>query len=118
MKIVYASRTGNVQSIIDRLKVNDTLQIETGNETVNENFILFTYTDGYGDTPSEVIDFVSNHSDKIKAVIVSGDKGYGETYCQAGDNISKEFDVPCLYKVENDGTEQDIKAIKNAISPY
>ena len=32
MKIVYASRTGNVESIINRLEVSEPLRIEDGSE--------------------------------------------------------------------------------------
>ena len=47
MKVVFASRTGNVQSIVDRLSV-DALEISSGDEAVSEPFLLITYTDGYG----------------------------------------------------------------------
>ena len=115
MKIVYASRTGNVESIIDRLGV-DALRIEDGSETVAEEFIIFTYTDGYGDVPGEVADFLENNSGFLKGVVVSGDTAYGDAFCGAGDVIAEEYDVPVLYKVENDGTDEDIENIKNAIN--
>ncbi|WP_294580823.1 class Ib ribonucleoside-diphosphate reductase assembly flavoprotein NrdI [uncultured Thomasclavelia sp.] len=114
MKVVYASRTGNVQSIVDRLGV-DALEIVSGSETVSGDYILFTYTDGYGDVPPEVEEFLNGNGDKIKGVIVSGDQGYGEAYCQAGDVIAEQYNVPCLYKVENDGTDDDIDEIKKII---
>ena len=34
MKVVYASRTGNVESIISKLEIEDALKIEDGSETV------------------------------------------------------------------------------------
>ena len=42
-------RTGNVESFVEKLGVEDTLKIETGNETVNEPYVLVTFTDGYGE---------------------------------------------------------------------
>lgn len=117
MKIVYASRTGNVESIINALNIEDTLKIEMGNESTEEEYILFTYTDGYGDVPSEVDDFMAS-STKIKAVIASGDTGYGEAFCGSGDKIAQQYNVPCLYKVENDGTEEDIAKIKEIIMNF
>ena len=48
----------------------------------------------------------------MKGVIASGDHSYGEeNYCAAGDKIAAMYGVPCLYKVENSGTADDIKAI-------
>ena len=115
MKIVYASRTGNVESIINKLGI-DALRIEDGSESVAEDYIIFTYTDGYGDIPGEVADFLENNSANIKGVVVSGDTAYGDAYCGAGDAIAEEYNVPVLYKVENDGTDEDIANIKNAIN--
>ena len=115
MKIVYASRTGNVESIIDRLGV-DALRIEDGSESVTEDYIIFTYTDGYGDIPGEVADFLENNSANVKGVVVSGDTAYGDAFCGAGDAIAEEYNVPVLYKVENDGSDEDIANIKNAIN--
>ena len=42
MKVVYASRTGNVESIISKLGIEDALKVEDGSETVEEDYILFT----------------------------------------------------------------------------
>lgn len=114
MKVVYASRTGNVESIIGKLGI-DALRIEDGSESIDEDYIIFTYTDGYGDVPYEVDEFLQNNSEHVKGVVVSGDTGYGEAYCKAGDVISEQYNVPCLYKVENDGTDEDIEAIKKVI---
>ena len=115
MKAVYASRTGNVESIIRRLGLADVLKIESGDENCRENFVLFTYTDGYGDIPSEAEKFLLSNSEHLKGVVVSGDTGYGEAYCQAGDQIQKLYNVECLYKVENDGTDEDIKKIETLL---
>ena len=74
MKSVDASRTGNVQSIIDRLNI-DALEISSGTEMISEDYLLITYTDGYGDVPSEVEEFLSGNNSHLKGVIVSGDQG-------------------------------------------
>ena len=114
MKCVYASRTGNVESIVQKLGL-EAIFIESGNETIKDPFILFTYTDGFGDIPMEVESFLIRNSMNLKGVIVSGDPSYGEAYCKAGDKISEEYGVECLYKVENSGTEQDIQEIKRIL---
>ncbi len=74
MKVVFASRTGNVQSIVDRLSV-DALEISSGDEAVSEPFLLITYNDGYCDVPMEVESFFNINCEPFKGVIVCGDKG-------------------------------------------
>ena len=37
MKVVYASRTGNVESIVSKLGIEDALKIEDGSETVEDD---------------------------------------------------------------------------------
>lgn len=114
MTYVYASRTGNVEEIVNTLGI-DALRIEDGSESITEPYILFTYTDGYGDVPSEVDSFLMANGTLIQGVVCSGDTGYGEAYCQAADKISEEYGCEILYKVENAGTSEDIENIKKAI---
>ncbi|MBP3853561.1 MAG: class Ib ribonucleoside-diphosphate reductase assembly flavoprotein NrdI [Erysipelotrichaceae bacterium] len=114
MKYVYASRTGNVESLINKLGL-DAIRIEDGSESVDDDFILFTYTDGYGDVPMEVDTFLAANSMRLRGVVVSGSLDYGDAYCKAGDVIAEQYDVPVLYKVENDGTDDDVKAIAKAL---
>lgn len=115
MKVVFASRTGNVESLVDNLKV-DTMRINTGDETIDEPYVLFTYTDGFGDVPMEVETFLLANSANLKGVVASGDHGYGEAFCQAGDKIAEAYGVDCLYKVENSGTDADVAAISDILS--
>lgn len=115
MNYVYASRTGNVESIVTQLGL-DAMRIDSGVESVDGDYILFTYTDGYGDIPAEVDSFLAGNSMYLKGVIVSGDKGYGDAYCAAGDKIAEDYGVECLYKVENDGTAEDLEEIKKILA--
>ena len=72
-------------------------------------------TDGYGDVPEEVVNFLLGNSQFLKGVIVSGDMGYGDAYCQAGDKIAEDYDVEVLYRVENAGTPEDLDAMKAVV---
>ncbi len=111
MIYVYASRTGNVAALIEKLRI-EAMPISDGNERVEEDYILFTYTDGYGDIPMEVDTFLQNNPTHIKGVVCSGDTSYGEAFCGAGVKIAETYSVPLLCKVEMDGTEEDVKAIQ------
>lgn len=111
MKVVYASRTGNVEAMIGKLGI-EAERIDTGDEVVSEPFILMTYTDGYGDIPAEVEAFLENgNAANMKGVIASGDTSYGEAFCGAGNAIAERYGVEHLYHFENDGTDEDVAAI-------
>ncbi len=47
MKIIYASRTGNVEAFVDKLGLSDVMKIEDGSEQADEDYVLVTYTDIY-----------------------------------------------------------------------
>ena len=115
MKIVYASRTGNVQSLIEKLGIADAVKIGDGVDTISEDYIIFTYTDGYGEVPFEVEEFLQANSANLKGVVVSGSTSFGEAFCGAGDVIASEYNVPCLYKVEESGSDEDVEKIKELI---
>lgn len=113
MKVMFASRTGNIEAFIDRLELEDVERVESGSENVAEDFIIFSYTDGYGEVPAEIDAFLSNNKGFLKGVIASGDSSHGdEVFAKAADVIAEAYDVPNLYKFENDGTDEDVQKVK------
>lgn len=118
MKLVYMSRTGNVQSFVEKTGIADTFEIENGNEKVNEKFVLVTFTDGYGDLPEEVATFLSNNAEHLVAVAASGDMSYDEAYCLAADVVADTYGVPIIGKFEFDGTDEDVSNFLNEFSKF
>ncbi|MCR5545132.1 MAG: class Ib ribonucleoside-diphosphate reductase assembly flavoprotein NrdI [Lachnospiraceae bacterium] len=115
MRIVYASRMGHVEGIVERLGIKNALKIESGKETINEDYVLFTYTDGNGEVPAIVDSFLSANSG-IKAVIGSGSlERHPNTFNFAADKIAEKYNVPVLAKVDMDGTEYDLKDIQKGL---
>lgn len=115
MKIVYISRTGNVQSFIDKTGLTDVLELSNGNEKVDEKFVLVTFTEGYGEIPEEVDNFLSSNAHNLVGVAASGDKSYGEAYCQAADVVADTYGVPILAKFEFDGEQEDVEQFLNEL---
>lgn len=112
MKYIYASRMGNVEKLIKALHVAAE-KIESGNETVNEDYFLFTYTDGKGIVPKAVEKFLNVNGKHLKGVIAAGSKErQPDTFAWAGDIIAKEYGVACLYKMDGPVDDEDVKAIQ------
>lgn len=118
MTIVFASRTGNVQKLINKLNITDAVKINDGTEKVNGDYILFTYTTGRGETPKPVADFIANNPG-IKAVVGSGNSvRHPDTFNFAAKNISEHYNVPILAKVEGEGSDEDVKNIQSALAEF
>lgn len=116
MKIYYASRMGKVEALAKNV-CEEVYKIETGNEVAQDDFLLLTYTDGHGTVPAVVEEFLKANVTKLKAVVASGSMArHADTYCYAGDIIAKEYNVPCILKVDGAGSEEDVRAIKEYLA--
>lgn len=108
--IVYASRTGNVRSIVSKLSI-ESVEVKDG-LIVNEPFFIFTYTDGLGDVPKIVEEFMNNNHLYCKGVIASGNTNFGESlFCASADKLSKQYNIPIIHKIELRGFERDYELI-------
>lgn len=114
MKIVFASQTGNVAAFVEKLEL-DATEVITGNETLEEEFVLITYTDGDGDVPEVVEDFLENNHAHLRGVAASGNMAWGDSFCLAADVIHGKYNVPILGKFEDDGTNEDVENVRAAI---
>ncbi len=115
MKIVYMSLTGNVRNFVGKLGVEDALEIVTGDETIDEDFVLVTHSPDAGEIPYEVEDFMEEHADFCKGVAASGDRAYGDDYTLVAETISEEYGVPIVHRFELDGTDEDVDVVKKFI---
>ncbi|MGE7840613.1 class Ib ribonucleoside-diphosphate reductase assembly flavoprotein NrdI [Lysinibacillus sp. NPDC093712] len=110
--IIYSSRTGNVRYITTKLESIDCLDIKDI-ETVDSNFIIFTYTDGLGNIPKAVDEFMINNYQNCKGVIASGNSNFGvNVFCASADKINEKYGIPVIHKIELRGFEKDYKFIK------
>lgn len=119
MKYAYASRTGHVEKIVGKLGLNDALKIVKGDEKIDGEYIIFTYTTGKGKTPKPVEAFLAANPG-VKAVVGSGStaKSHIETFNFAAENISKAYNVPIIAKVDGVGTDEDMENIKAELEKH
>ncbi|MEK4699553.1 class Ib ribonucleoside-diphosphate reductase assembly flavoprotein NrdI [Solibacillus sp. FSL R7-0668] len=109
--IVYATRTGNVQSVIGKLGLPST-PIEQAT-SITKPFLLFTYTDGLGSIPAVVEDYMQQHHMLCKGIIVSGNRNFGHSmFGRAGDLLANYYELPLIAKLDLRGTTADYEQIK------
>ncbi len=112
MKILYFSKTGNIRKFCTKL---DLEAIEGTKSTVmDDDYILITYTTGFGEVPKEVEGFLSseNNIKKLKYVCSSGNKNWGANYAKAADLLADRYNVPVLFKFELSGNKHDVNKFK------
>jgi len=77
--------------------------------------VLPTYGagEGPGAVPKQVIKFLNDPDNRalIRGVVVGGNTNFGKAYGLAGDIIAAKTGVPCLYRFEVFGTQDDVEAV-------
>ncbi|NEX10562.1 class Ib ribonucleoside-diphosphate reductase assembly flavoprotein NrdI [Bacillus subtilis] len=111
--MTYESKTGNVRRFVKALQQElDIEAIEITDDTIiNQEFIHITYTIGFGEVPERTLSFIKKNKNKIRGVVVSGNKVWSDNYGLAGDKLSAKFHIPLLLKFELSGTKQDLEKI-------
>lgn len=111
--IIFTSRTGNVRNIVTEKLDLPYLEI-TEDLQVTQPFVLFTYTDGLGQAPQHVIDFLNRYNNYLfcKGVVASGNTNFGVHYCKSADVISDMFSIPILGKLDLRGQKIQLDEIK------
>lgn len=115
MKYIYASRTGNVEKLVQALGL-EAQKLADGSEKAAEEFILFTYTDGRGIVPPVVEIFLKDNHSLLRGVVVSGNmQRHADTFCAAGTIIADQYQVPVLAQVDGAGDEWDHRQIRTRL---
>lgn len=100
-----------------------------GTFTVHEPYVLILPTYGGGTTatgrdtryvPKQVIRFLNNEHNRslIRGVIAAGNTNFGDSYCFAGDIVSRKCRVPYLYRFELMGTEEDVERVRDGLAGF
>ena len=110
--IVYASRTGNVKAIVQKLGLpaKELSQVSI----VDSPFLLFTYTDGLGSVPPSVATFMASYHSLCKGIIVSGNRNFGNAFFgRAGDLLAERYQLPLVEKLDLRGTAANYEVIQS-----
>jgi protein involved in ribonucleotide reduction len=106
MLIVYDTFSGNTKDFVHKLPYECCHISEYDGFS---NYILVTYTVGFGQTPDITEDFLFYNNEKMMGVSSSGNKIWGKNYAKAAENISIKYNVPLISKFELKGTKEDVK---------
>lgn len=107
MLIAFDSRTGNVRRFVGKLGMRN-VQIDR-ELTLDEPFILVTYTTGFGQVPKRVATFLAHNYHNLVGVAASGNRNWGNSFAGSADEIANKYDVPIIAKFELSGTMNDVE---------
>lgn len=107
MLIVYDSKTGNVKRFVGKLNM-PAVSLDT-DMTIDEPFVLVTYTTGFGQAPEKTLSFLKRNHARMLGVSASGNRNWGEGFARSADRIAAMYRVPVLSKFELSGTAKDVE---------
>ena len=109
--VYWSSNSGGTRRVAEAL---DTDTVELAGYDGTSPYVLLTPTYDQprgGFTPKPVQQFLEEHAHLMVGVAATGNLNFQEYYCQAGKDISKQYGVPIVHRIDIMGTEDDYRAI-------
>lgn len=93
------------------------------NFTVEDEFVLIVPTYGsetQGYIPRQVAKFLNNPANRAKmvGVIGAGNRNFYDEFAYSADEIHKKTGVPIIYRIELEGSEDDVKNVKERLDTF
>ncbi len=116
-KVLYFSRTGNLEKFADKLRAKGHTNVEpiTEGMIVNEPFVLVASTIYFGEVPVEYKRFLRDNPTGLIGVSGSGNRNWGRNFAIAADIIAEKFNVPIISKFELSGNIHDVENFINEV---
>ena len=116
--VYWSSNSGGTRRVAEALV---TKTVELAEYDGASPYVLMTPTYDQprgGFTPKPVQTFLDKHAHLMVGVIGSGNRNFGDHYCQAAHDISKQFNVPVLWRIEIMGSQEDLAIVDSGISEH
>lgn len=87
-----------------------TIEMSSGKDY---EYILCTYTAGYGEVPESTVEFLKGNHKGMVGVIANGSSNFKSLglFGKSGDRISEKYGVECVRKLDMGGTVDDVKDV-------
>lgn len=125
--IYFSSVSGNTARFVEKLgRPAARIPLHPSDPALKATrpFVLLLPTygggDGHGAVPKQVIKFLNDPANRalIRGVMVSGNTNFGKAYGLAGDVVAAKTGVPCLYRFELFGTQDDVEAVAEGLDRF
>ena len=114
----WSSNSGGTRRVAEALNT-DTVELADYDGTSPYVLMTPTYDQPRGGfTPKPVQTFLDKHAHLMVGVIGLGNRNFGEKYCQAAHDISKQFNVPVLWRIEIMGSQEDLTVVDSGMREH
>ena len=116
--VYWSSNSGGTRRVAEALNT-DAVELADYDGTSPYVMLTPTYDQPRGGfTPKPVQQFLEEYAHLMVGVIGLGNRNFGEKYCQAAHDISKQFNVPVLWRIEIMGTADDCRTIDAGMAQH
>ena len=116
--VYWSSNSGGTRRVAESLNT-DTVELADYDGISPYVLACPTYDQPRGGfTPKPVQQFLEEHAHLMVGVIGLGNRNFGEKYCQAAYDISKQFNVPVLWRIEIMGSQEDLTVVDSGMKQH
>ena len=116
--VYWSSNSGGTMRVAEALNT-DTVELADYDGISPYVLMCPTYDQPRGGfTPKPVQQFLEEHAHLMVGVLGLGNRNFGEKYCQAAHDISKQFNVPVLWRIEIMGSQEDLTVVDSGMKQH
>ena len=116
--VYWSSNSGGTRRVAEEL-TTETVELQQYDGARPYVLLCPTYDQPRGGfVPKPVQTFLDEHADHMVGVVGSGNRNFGAYYCQAARDISKQFNVPVLWRIEIMGSREDLTIVDSGMSEH
>ena len=116
--VYWSSNSGGTRRVAEALNTN-TVELSDYDGTSPYVLACPTYDQPRGGfIPKPVQQFLEEHAHRMVGVLGLGNRNFGEKYCQAAYDISKQHNVPIVHRIDIMGTVDDYRTIDAGMAQH
>ena len=116
--VYWSSNSGGTRRVAEAL-ATDTVELADYDGTSPYVLACPTYDQPRGGfTPRPVTQFLEKYAHLMVGVAGAGNRNFGEHYCQAAIDISKQHGVPIVHRIDIMGTADDYRTIDAGMAQH
>ena len=116
--VYWSSNSGGTKRVAEAL-ATDTVELDEYDGVSPYVLACPTYDQPRGGfTPKPVQQFLEEYAHLMVGVLGLGNRNFGEHYCQAAIDISKQHNIPIVHRIDIMGTVDDCRTIDAGMTQH